>query len=213
MSSCNKWINSKKGFFISIKVLSQVFRGKFLYYLNQAYNKNILKFYGSQEYLRNDSNFQNFLTSHYQKNWGVYCKPPFNNPDNIIKYLARYVNRVGISNNRILKLESGNVTFKWRDYRDGNKEKLMTATANEFIRRFLIHILPDRFTKIRHFGLLSSRDKKKRLSLCKKLTNTLVNLKPKEKTPYIQLFKKLTGKDFAICPCCGIGHLCRAAPA
>lgn len=213
LSSCNKWINSKKDFFIPIKVLSRVFRGKFLYYLNQAYNKNILKFYGSQEYLGDDSNFQNFLTSHFQKNWVVYCKPPFNNPENIIKYLARYANRVGISNNRIIKLENGNVTFKWRDYRDGNKEKLMTVTANEFIRRFLIHILPDRFTKIRHFGLLSSRDKKKRLKLCKKLTHTPVKLKPTEKTSYIQLFKKLTGKDFSICPCCGIGHLCRAAPA
>jgi hypothetical protein len=89
----------------------------------------------------------------------------------------------------------------------------MTVTANEFIRRFLIHILPDRFTKIRHFGLLSSRDKKNRLKLCKKLTHTPVNLKPKEKTSYIQLFKKLTGKDFSLCPCCGIGHLSRAAPA
>jgi len=213
LSSCNKWINSKKDFFIPIKVLSRVFRGKFLYYLSQAYNKNLLKFYGSQEYLGNDSNFQDFLTPHYQKNWNVCCKPPFNNPDNVIKYLARYANRVGISNNRIVKLENGNVTFKWRDYSDENKEKLMTVTAHEFIRRFLIHVLPDRFTKIRHCGLLSSRNKKARLKLCKKLTNTHTNPKPKEKISFIQLFKKLTGKDFSICPCCGIGHLSRAAPA
>jgi len=213
LSSCNKWINSKKDFFIPIKVLSQVFRGKFLYYLSQAYNKNLLKFYGSQEYLGNDSNFQNFLTAQYQKDWVVYCKPPFEDPDCVIKYLARYANRVGISNNRIVKLENGNVTFKWRDYRDGNKEKLMTVTAHEFIRRFLIHVLPDRFTKIRHYGLLSSRNKKARLQLCKKLTNTHTNPKPKENTSFIQLFKKLTGKDFSICPCCGIGHLSRAAPA
>ena len=89
----------------------------------------------------------------------------------------------------------------------------MTVTAHEFIRRFLIHVLPDRFTKIRHCGLLSSRNKKARLKLCKKLTNTHTNPKPKEKTSFIQLFEKLTGKDFSICPCCGIGHLSRAAPS
>ena len=209
LSISNKWINSNNNFFIPVKVLSQIFRAKFLYYFKQAK----LQFHGSQEYLSNDSDFQNFLTAQYKKDWVVYCKPPFQDPDCVIEYLARYANRVGISNNRIVKLENGNVTFKWRDYSDFNKEKLMTVTANEFIRRFLLHILPDRFTKIRHYGLLSSRNKKARLTLCKKLTNTLVNDKPKEKISYIQLFKKLIGKDLSICPCCAIGHLRRAAPA
>jgi hypothetical protein len=149
----------------------------------------------------------------YQKEWVVYCKPPFKNPNCVISYLGRYTHRVAISNNRILKLENGNVTFKWRDYREGKKEKLMTLKAEEFIRRFLLHILPERFTKIRHYGLLCSRDKTKRLNLCKRLTHTPVNSREKEKASPLQLLQKLTGRDFTICPCCGIGHLSRAAPA
>ena len=149
----------------------------------------------------------------YQKDWVVYCKPPFKKPSCVISYLGRYTHRVAISNNRILKLEDGNVTFKWRDYRDGKKEKIMTIKAGEFIRRFLLHILPERFTKIRHYGLLCSKDKTVRLNFCKRLTRTPVNSQPKEKASPLQLLKKLTGRDFTLCPCCSIGHLSRAAPA
>lgn len=167
-------------------------------------------FYGGQAYLANELEFLNFLSPLYKDDWVVYCKPPFKNANCVIEYLGRYTHRVAISNNRILKLKDGNVTFKWRDYREGKKEKLMTVTAEEFIRRFLIHILPDRFTKIRHYGLLGSRNKTTRLRLCKKLTGTPENPKPKEKASYLQLLMKLTGKDFSICPCCGLGRLSRA---
>lgn len=213
LNSINQWVSTRKKFFIPVKVLSKKFRGKFLYYLKQAYSDNKLKFYGKQEYLSNDYRFQNLINSLYQKEWIVYCKPPFKNANCVVEYLGRYTHRVAISNNRILKLENGSVTFKWRDYRDCKKEKLMTVSAEEFIRRFLIHILPDRFTKIRHYGLLGSRNKTTRLKLCKKLTGTPESTEPKEKASYLQLLKKLTGKDFSICPCCHLGRLSRAAPS
>ena len=166
-----KWVNSRKKFFIPVKVLSRKFRGKFLYYLKRAG----LEYHGSISYLNDKPLFNSLVSSLYQKEWVVYCKPPFKNAGHVIEYLGRYTHRVAISNNRILKLENGIVTFKWRDYRDGNKQKQMSLDANEFIRRFLIHVLPDRFTKIRHYGLLSPVNKATKLKLCKKLTNTLVS--------------------------------------
>jgi hypothetical protein len=212
LNNINQWVDSKKKFFIPVKVLSRKFRGKFLYYLKQAYGENKLRFYGNQEHLSVDPVFQDFLSPLYQCEWVCYCKPPFKNAGCVVEYLGRYTHRVAISNNRILSLDNGKVTFKWRDYRDGKKEKNMTITAEEFIRRFLLHILPNGFTKIRHFGLLASRNKTIRLRLCKKLTGTPEKPKPREKASYFQLLEKLTGKDFSICPCCGIGRLSRAAP-
>lgn len=208
LNSCGQWVNSRKKFFIPVKVLSRKFRGKFLYYLKQAK----LKFYSSLCYLEAPYKLNDFLTSLYQKEWVVYCKPPFKNADCVVEYLGRYTHRVAISNNRILKLENGIVTFKWRDYRDGNKQKDMSLPVDEFIRRFLVHVLPDRFTKIRHYGLLSPRNKATKLKLCKKLTNTALKYTPKVKMSTLDLLKKLTGKDFTICPCCGVGHLSRASP-
>jgi hypothetical protein len=213
LNSIDQWIDTKKKFFIPVKVLSKKFRGKFLYYLKQAYCEEKLKFYGKQEYLSEELQFLDLMSSIYQKNWVVYCKPPFKDASCVVEYLGRYTHRVAISNNRILKLENGKVTFKWRDYRDRKNEKLMTVTAEEFIRRFLIHILPERFTKIRHYGLLCSQNKTTRLKLCRKLTNTPDNPQPKENASYLQLLIKLTGKDFSICPCCCLGRLSREAPS
>jgi hypothetical protein len=213
LNNINQWVPTKRKFFIPVKVLSRKFRGKFLYYLKQSFIENNLKFYGKQEYLANGLHFDNLMNSLYQCEWIVYCKPPFKDASCVVEYLGRYTHRVAISNNRILKLEEGKVTFKWRDYREGKKEKIMTVTAEEFIRRFLIHIFPDRFTKIRHYGLFSSRDKKVRLRLCKKLTGTSESSEPKEKASSLQLLQKLTGKDYSLCPCCRLGRLGRAAPS
>jgi len=208
LDSCGRWINSREKFFIPVKVLSRKFRGKFLYYLKQAK----LEFYDSISYLHDRTMFDNLVSSLRQKEWVVYCKPPFKNAGCVVEYLGRYTHRVAISNNRILKLEDGIVTFKWRDYRDGNKQKYMDLTVDEFIRRFLMHILPDGFTKIRHYGLLSPVNKATKLKLCKKLTNTLVSCIKKVKISAVELLKKLTGKDIMLCPCCKIGHLGRASP-
>lgn len=213
LSNIGKWIDSKKKFFIPVKVLSRKFRGKFLYYLKQAYTNSNLIFFGNQQYLVDKNTFNTFLSTLYSREWIIYCKPLFKNTAYVVEYLGRYTHRVAISNNRILKLENGIVTFKWRDYKDNNQQKLMTLPVEEFIRRFLIHILPDRFMKIRHYGILGNRNKTTKLKLCKQLTNTPMRQKPKEKLTALQLLEKLTGKDFSICPCCGIGHLSRAAPA
>ena len=196
-----KWRNSKKKFFIPVKVLSRKFRGKFLYYLK----KEKLEFYGKNEYLNNKQNFDELMSKMYNKEWISYCKPPFENAKSVIKYLGRYTHRVAISNERILREENGEVTFKYRDYKDNNKMKEMTVKAEEFIRRFLMHILPPGFMKIRHYGLLGNRNKKTKLAVCKKLTNTTSPVKPKLTT--LEILKKTLGVDFNICPMCHKGHL------
>ena len=196
-----KWRNSKKKFFIPVKVLSRKFRGKFLYYLK----KEELEFYGKNEYLNNKQNFDELMSKMYNKEWISYCKPPFENAKSVIKYLGRYTHRVAISNERILREEKGEVTFKYRDYKDNNKMKEMTVKAEEFIRRFLMHILPPGFMKIRHYGLLGNRNKKTKLAVCKKLTNTTSPVKPKLTT--LEILKKTLGVDFNICPMCHKGHL------
>ncbi len=122
---------------------------------------------------------RNLLNLCYHKEWIIYCKPPFKDAACVVEYLGRYTHRVAISNNRILKAEHDTVTFKWRDYRDSSRWKVMSLHADEFIRRFLMHVLPTGFTKIRHYGFLSSRGKQKSLKICKIETRT--SLVPKEK--------------------------------
>lgn len=201
LSKCGKWVASRKKFFIPVKVLSRKFRGKFLALLK----KETLQFHGQQEYLSDPIQFQNLLDSCYSKEWVAYCKPPFKNASCVVEYLGRYTHRVAISNNRIISMQNGNVSFKWRDYKDNNRLKVMTVTAEEFIRRFLLHILPKGFMKIRHYGILGNRNKTKKLLICKRLTNTIIRVK--EKLPTLALLQKLTGRDVGICPACGTARL------
>jgi hypothetical protein len=210
LSSLNEWTDSKKKFFIPVRVLSRKFRGKFLFYLKKAYEENQLEFHSSIEHIGNGQEFRNLLSKCYQTEWVVYCKKPFKNAESVVAYLGRYTHRVAISNNRIIKLEKGQVTFKWRDYRDKKKEKLMTVSAEEFIRRFLIHVLPDRFVKIRHYGILGSRNKSTKLKLCKRLTGTIFHIKKTEKLTAAEMMLKLAGRDITLCPCCGSGKLTRS---
>lgn len=196
-----RWKNSKKKFFIPVKVLSRKFRGKFLYYLKQEK----LEFYGENKYLQIKENFEELIAKMYNKEWISYCKPPFRDAKSVIKYLGRYTHRVAISNNRIIKEKNGKITFKYRDYKDNKKEKEMTLEAEEFIRRFLLHILPPRFMKIRHYGLLGNRNKKTKLVICKKLTKT-TNFEKQELTT-LEILKKTLGVDFNLCPHCKKGHL------
>ena len=201
IDSLGKWRNSKKKFFIPVKVLSRKFRGKFLYYLK----KEKLNYYGENEYLGIQQNFDELMSRMYKKEWITYCKPPFKNAKSVIRYLGRYTHRVAISNNRIIKEENGEVTFKYRDYKDKKKIKEMTITAEEFIRRFLLHILPPRFMKIRHYGLLGNRNKKTKLAECKRLTNT-TNFEKLEIST-LEILKRTLGVDFNLCPICHKGHL------
>ena len=132
---------------------------------------------------------------------------PFKDASCVVEYLGRYTHRVAISNNRVLNIENGRVRFKWRDYKDSNKWKVMTVSANEFIRRFLIHILPSGFMKIRHYGLLGNRNKNTKLAVCKTLTATPIL--PLQKASTLQLIQKITGKDISKCPRCGSSKLSR----
>jgi hypothetical protein len=207
-----RWISSKKKFFIPVKVLSRKFRGKFLFYLKRLYYRNILKFVGQIEELNNEDIFLNLINNLYKKEWIVYCKPPFKNPSYVLEYLGRYTNRVAISNNRIIAINNGIVTFKWRDYKDNNKVKFMTLGVEEFIRRFLMHILPERFVKIRHYGILSNKNRSSKLEICKRLTGaSMHNLRFYLKNASMQeLLLKFKGIDSTKCPCCSTGKMHKA---
>jgi predicted RNA-binding Zn-ribbon protein involved in translation (DUF1610 family) len=191
LTAFGKWQSSRKKFFFPVRVLSHKFRGKFLALLK----------------LQIPDLDPTLISQCYRKEWVVYCKPPFKNAACVVEYLGRYTHRVAISNNRILKIENDEVTFKWRDYRDNSRCKIMTLDANEFIRRFLMHILPSGFTKIRHYGFLSSRGKQKKLKTCKIQTGT--SLFPKEKLSAEQLIQKLIGRNPSQCPRCGYIGLLR----
>jgi hypothetical protein len=149
------------------------------------------------------------LAQLYRQEWVTYCKPPFRSAQYVIEYLGRYTHRVAISNNRIVKVEQEKVTFRWRDYGDGNKNKQMTLEAFEFIRRFLLHILPNNFVKIRHYGLLSNRNRKTKLRRCREIFGVGSNREQQstESESWEELLFELTGIDPHLCPCCKKGRM------
>ena len=201
-----RWKNSRRKFFLPVKMVSRKFRGKLLHYLR----KESLAFFGTVKHLSDQRDFALFIDSLYKKEWVVYSKKPFGNAENVIKYLGRYTHRVATSDSRILSLENGGVSFLWRDYRSGGKNKIMVLTAEEFIRRFLMHVLPSGFCKIRHFGLFAPRDKTTRLFLCRRLTRTK-SPGPTAHSP-LEKLTLILGEEWNLCPCCGTGHLCRDPP-
>lgn len=202
-SGCS-FVRSKKKFFIPVRVLSKVFRGKFLSLLKQAYKEKKLKFTGQSLLYEEESSFQSLLDSLYSKDWVVYCKKPFKNPYNVVQYLSRYTHKTAIYNHRLVSMDDENVTFRYRDYRD-QKVKLLKLEAMEFIRRFLQHVLPSGFQKIRYYGILSNCNRKRKLLTCLRLTRT--KIVPKVKLTAKELFLKIKGVDISICSSCG-GHWC-----
>lgn len=206
LNGINRWVSSRKKFFLPVKVLSSKFRGKFLAILKSS----PLHFYGSIDaYNEKETFIREVISPLYQKNWVVYCKRPFNGAEKVFDYLGRYTHRVAISNNRIIGISDDKVTFAWRDYADHNRNKFMTVSAQEFIRRFLLHVLPKGFRKIRHYGILAAREKSDRIRLCKKLTHSHHR---NELLTTQELLIRIFGSDFDCCPCCGTGHLSRASP-
>lgn len=151
----SQWISCPKRFFLPVRVLSRLFRRRFLELLREARAQGRLAFHGNLVHLANPESWELFLRSLCKKDWVVYSKPPFGGPRQVLKYLARYTHRVAISNDRILSLQHGKVTFRWKDYADGNRQKTMSLPAVEFIRRFLQHVLPSGFMKVRYYGFLS----------------------------------------------------------
>jgi len=148
-------------------VLSRMFRGKLLAFLKQSYRHDELRFSGTLAGLSQPRAFNSLLSTLRGKEWVVYSKPPFGGPEHVLKYLARYTHRVAISNGRLVSLDHGQVRFRWRDSRHNNRSDVMTLDAVEFIRRFMLHVLPAGFVKIRHFGLLANRNRRQALALCR----------------------------------------------
>jgi len=196
LTANGQWKNSRKKFFIPVKVMAKLFRGKFMHALKKMRH--------DIQGLEDDGVWRTTANTLYLKDWYVYCKRPFKTCRSVLQYLGRYTHRVAISNHRILSIHDDKVSFKWRDYKHGAKEKVMTLAAGEFVRRFLLHILPPGFTKIRHYGFLSSAVKRKKLALCQKLTGAAVTVKVKLSAA--DLMKKLSGRDITLCTSCGIGH-------
>lgn len=201
------WKNTKKNFFIHVKVLSKVFRGKFLAALKTAYENKQLKFEGEVKSLNQSGNFKNLIDILYKKDWVVYAKEPFKNASGIIKYLGNYTHRIAISNDRIQKIEGDEILFGWKDYRDNSKRKTMSLPAHEFIRRFLLHVLPPRFCKIRYYGILSSRNRNTVLQKCKNAM-AIKDAKSKfEGLMWNEVLKIVTGFDVLMCPHCKKGKM------
>jgi len=164
----SRWIGTRRrGFFLPVRVLSRMFRGKLLAFLKQSYRCDELCFAGKLAELSTPRAFYALLHALRRREWVVYSKPPFGGPEHVLKYLARYTHRVAISNGRLLSLDNGQVRFRWRDSRHDNRSGVMQLGAIEFIRRFLLHVLPSGFVKIRHFGLLANRNRRQALALCR----------------------------------------------
>jgi hypothetical protein len=193
----SRWIHPKYPFFLPVKVLSRVFRGKFVAGLKRLFRQHRLGFHGKLEPLREPRPFHAFLRPLFRQDWVVYAKPPFGGPEYVLQYLARYTHRVAISNHRLVSLADGKVTFLWKDYAHGNKKRKMTVTADEFLRRFLLHVLPRGFVRIRHFGFLSARRRRESIEVCRQaLAETPRTRSPTSTTT-------ATPVTTWPCPCCG----------
>ena len=164
-----RWVHPRYPFFLPVKVLSRVFRGKFIAGLKRLYRRKQLRCAGPSAVLAEEKPFRELLRRLHRQDWVVYAKPAFGGPKQVLRYLGRYTHRVAISNHRLLSFDGGRVTFRWQDYARGRKQRTMTLTGTEFLRRFFLHVLPKGFVRIRHFGFLANRSRACRLKLCRQL--------------------------------------------
>src|ERR1700757_311998 len=176
----SRWIDSSLRFFLPVHALSRVFRGKFVAGLKQLIAQDKLQFRGSQQHLAAAGCFLSFLRQLYQQDWVVYAKPPFGGAEHVLNYLARYTHRVAISNHRLVAFENDRVSFRGRDYAHGGKKKIMTFSTHEFLRRFLLHVLPKGLVRIRHFGIFANRRRSAALQRCRALLDIAPSVDPPE---------------------------------
>jgi Putative transposase/Transposase zinc-binding domain len=202
-----RWISCRPNFFLPVAVLARLFRRLFVDYLTQAFDAGDLQFFSSLEPLRMRDAFLRHIASSRKKDWVVYAKPPFAGPEEVLKYVARYTHSVAISNNRLLDINDGRVAFRWKDYRNGDCHKTMTLSADEFIRRFLLHILPDGFQRIRYFGFLANRYRAEKLTLCRQLLQMPPPTTREIKKDYRDRYEALTGISLKTCPLCRCGTM------
>ena len=202
-----RWIPAPPGFLFPVRALAQVFRGKFLAALRRAFAKGTLAFAGSTAPLAEPDAFAAWLDQLRQPDWVVYAKRPFAGPEQVLEYLGRYTHRVALSNHRLLSLDDGSVRFRWKDYADGDRVKVMALDAEEFIRRFLLHVVPGGFVRIRHFGFLANRTRQAKLARCREVLAQppAPPARPIESAPALIL--RLTGIDIERCAVCQQGRL------
>lgn len=206
-----RWVSCRPDFFLPVRVLSHLFRRLFLESLQKAFDSGKLRFFAALESLRQPEAFAELVARMQACQWVVYAKRPFAGPQQVLDYVGRYTHRVAISNNRLLDIENGQVRFQWKDYRDDGKTKTMTLSADEFIRRFLLHVLPNGFQRIRYYGLLGNRHRKEKLAQCRRLLgmsppSEQTNPSPAE-TDYRDRYEELTGNSLHQCPQCKQGRM------
>jgi hypothetical protein len=203
----SRWIAASRKYLFSVQALSRVFREKYLAGVQQAWAAGKLLVPDRLALLTEPTAFAEFLRPVAAKDWVVYTQPPWAGPEKVLDYLSRYTHRVAISNHRLRRLEDGHVTFNYRDRRDHDRVKQLTLPAAEFIRRFLLHVVPQGFCRIRHYGFLGSRHKEQRLARCRELLGQPVEAIPELPRGSCALLLQLTGIDVTRCPCCGAGRM------
>jgi hypothetical protein len=208
----NKWIGASRKYLFRVQSLAKEFQRRYLNKLEKAYRKNTLSFNGRAERYRDEKQFEKLLSVLWDKQWITYAKQPFGGPEQVLEYLGRYTHRVAITNNRIVAIDDGRVTFNYRDRSDENKEKEFTISAHEFIRRFLLHVLPRGFTKIRYYGFLAHANKKTCIELIRMLINATTAYVQKLVESAQEMMLRLTGDDICCCPQCGEGTLVYVRP-
>lgn len=208
-SDRQRWVPCKPGFFLPVRVLSKRFRRRFLDALERAFRNGPLEFHGTLEPLADPVAFRQLLRQARRQAWVVYAKPPFSGPETVVDYLARYTHRIAIANHRLLDLDDETVTFSYKDYRSGGAPKAMTLHAHEFIRRFLLHVLPPGFQRIRYYGFMANRHRVQNLELCRRLLTAsevlaLLTIPGVDRAALVQT---LLGPDPFPCPVCHQGHM------
>ena len=206
LTAKNQWRDKGEEFFLPVKVMSRLFRGKYMDELKSLYEAKKLQFHGSSEKYRNRYAFKELLNICYNKDWIPHCKKTFNGAQSVINYLGKYTHRIAISNHRIIRMDEDTVTYYVKDYREEGKWKEFTISGIEFIRRFLMHVPPKRFVRIRHYGLLCTRTKTRHLTLCRNLLGCKQYLSQLKDLDTPQMLEILYGIKVTVCKCCG-GHL------
>lgn len=204
-----RWIPCRPGFFLPVRVLSRLFRRLFLADLEKAFHTGKLGFFSSLQVLHERAAFLRYLAPLRRTKWVVYSKRPFAGPQQVLDYLGRYTHRIAISNNRLLAIADGKVRFRWKDYRNGGRSRTMTLTAEEFIRRFLLHVLPAGFQRIRYYGFLCNRNRQHKLARCRELLGT-PEVQPATGEPsddYRDRYEAVTGNSLKACPVCRNGNM------
>jgi hypothetical protein len=197
-----RWIGCKPGFFLPVRVLSRLFRRLYLEGLRALHATGQLQFFGSLAPLNDAALFKTYLAPLRRKDWVVYAKRPFAGPEQVLAYLARYTHRVAIANSRLLTMDGGKVCFHWKDYRQNGKAKVMTLAADEFMRRFLLHVLPDGFHRIRHYGFLANGHRARKVALCRTLLG-IAEVERGDSAPTDADDGEATHREPPPCPCCG----------